>query len=207
MSLDYENQYYSDQVRFIAGCDEAGRGPLAGPVVAAAVILPEGYSNPLINDSKKMTDKKRREAFVQIQKDAIAFGVAVISPQEIDKINIYEASRLGMMQALEQMNHHFDMVVTDCMPLPKIHVPVDAIVKGDAKAQCIAAASILAKVTRDDLMLKLDQQYPEYLFAKHKGYPTKEHIELVKKHGIIPGIYRLTYAPIREIMNRDLRLF
>jgi len=207
MSLDYENQYYSDHIRFIAGCDEAGRGPLAGPVVAAAVILPEGYSNPLINDSKKLTDKKRREVFVQIQKDAIAFGVAVISPQEIDKINIYEASRLGMMQALEQMNHRFDMVVTDCMPLPKISVPVDAIVKGDAKAQCIAAASILAKVTRDDLMLKLDQQYPEYLFGKHKGYPTKEHIELVKKHGIIPGIYRLTYAPIREILNQDLRLF
>ncbi len=207
MSLDYEKQYYSKTIRCIAGCDEAGRGPLAGPVVAAAVIFPEDYTNPLIDDSKKLTDKKRREAFAQIQKDALAIGVSILSPEVIDQVNIYQASRLGMLEALEDMKHPFDMVLTDCMPLPSLKVPVDAIVKGDAKALCIAAASIIAKVTRDDIMLELDAQYPQYLFRKHKGYPTKEHLRLLEIHGIIPGVYRKSYAPVKDLLNKDLRLF
>ncbi len=207
MSLDYEKQFYSETIRRIAGCDEAGRGPLAGPVVAAAVMFPENYSNPLIDDSKKLTDKKRREAFSQIIRDALCYGIAIISPQEIDRINIFEASRKGMLAALGQLNQPYDMVLTDCMPLPSLKIPVDPIIKGDAKALCIAAASILAKVTRDDIMLELDSKYLQYHFAKHKGYPTKEHLQLLEIHGIIPGLYRKSYAPVRAILNKDLRLF
>jgi ribonuclease HII len=206
MSLDYENRYYSDKVVFIAGCDEAGRGPLAGPVVAAAVILPKDYVNERINDSKKLSDKQRRLAYAEIKSNALAIGVAVISPQKIDEVNIYAASRLGMMEALRMMNHPFDFVVTDCMPLPDIHVPVDAIIKGDAKAQCIAAASIIAKVTRDDLMLEIDKEYPQYGFRKHKGYPTKEHLKNIEIYGIIPAIYRLSYKPVQDVLYPKITL-
>lgn len=207
MSLNYEQRYFDKKIRFVVGCDEAGRGPLAGPVVASAVILPYGYQNDLINDSKQMTDKTRRQAFIEIQENAIAIGVGIVSPEEIDKINIYQASRLAMEIALRAIKHPYSVILTDCMPLVGHDVPVDAIVHGDAKAQCIAAASIIAKVTRDDIMIALDKQYPVYGFAKHKGYPTKQHIAALTIHGPIPGLYRYTYGPVRLVVNQDLLLF
>lgn len=205
--LDYEKKYYSKDIVFIAGCDEAGRGPLAGPVVAAAVIMPSDFQNEEVNDSKKLTDKKRRKLFEIIKENAIAYAVAIIDADTIDKINIYEASRLGMETALRNLNHKYDMVLTDYMPLLHEQVNVEAIAKGDAKSFNIACASILAKVTRDDLMIELDKKYPEYGFKKHKGYGTKQHLEALEKYGAIPHIHRQTYAPVSNLKCEQLTLF
>ena len=205
--LDYEKKYYSKDIVFIAGCDEAGRGPLAGPVVAAAVIMPSNFQNEEVNDSKKLTDKKRRKLFEIIKENAIAYAVAIIDADAIDKINIYEASRLGMETALRNLNHKYDMVLTDCMPLLHEQVNVEAIAKGDAKSFNIACASILAKVTRDDLMIELDKKYPEYGFKKHKGYGTKQHLEALEKYGAIPHIHRQTYATVSNLKCKQLTLF
>ena len=180
--LDYERPLHQKGYKLIVGCDEAGRGPLCGPVVCAACIMPENYINDDINDSKKLTDKKRRNLYNVITKDAICYAIVVISPQEIDKINIYEASRKGMQDAIEALNVKPEYILTDAMPLKKFKdIPTEAIIKGDAKAINIAAASILAKVTRDNIMDELDKKYPQYQFAKHKGYPTKLHLELLDK--------------------------
>lgn len=205
--LDYEKKYYSKDIVFIAGCDEAGRGPLAGPVVAAAVIMQSDFQNEEVNDSKKLTDKKRRKLFEIIKENAIAYAVAIIDADTIDKINIYEASRLGMETALRNLNHKYDMVLTDYMPLLHEQVNVEAIAKGDAKSFNIACASILAKVTRDDLMIELDKKYPEYGFKKHKGYGTKQHLEALEKYGAIPHIHRQTYAPVSNLKCKQLTLF
>lgn len=205
--LDCEKKYYSKDIVFIAGCDEAGRGPLAGPVVAAAVIMPSDFQNEEVNDSKKLTDKKRRKLFEIIKENAIAYAVAIIDADTIDKINIYEASRLGMETALRNLNHKYDMVLTDYMPLLHEQVNVEAIAKGDAKSFNIACASILAKVTRDDLMIELDKKYPEYGFKKHKGYGTKQHLEALEKYGAIPHIHRQTYAPVSSLKCKQLTLF
>lgn len=205
--LDYEKKYYSKDIVFIAGCDEAGRGPLAGPVVAAAVIMPSDFQNEEVNDSKKLTDKKRRKLFEIIKENAIAYAVAIIDADTIDKINIYEASRLGMETALRNLNHKYDMVLTDYMPLLHEQVNVEAIAKGDAKSFNIACASILAKVTRDDLMIELDKKYPEYGFKKHKGYGTKQHLEALEKYGAIPHIHRQTYASVSNLKCKQLTLF
>ena len=207
MALTYQNQFYNDQVSFIAGCDEAGRGPLAGPVVAAAVIFPKDYQNELINDSKQLSEKKREELYRVIQENALAIGVSIVDADTIDRINIYEAARLAMKEALAQIKHPIDLVLTDAMPIPNYPVKVIDIVKGDALALPIAAASIIAKVTRDHLMNELDQHYPDYKFAKHKGYGTKEHLEAIKKFGPIEHIHRKTYKPIRKILEGDMNLF
>lgn len=205
--LDYEVALFNKGYKLIAGCDEAGRGPLCGPVVCAACILPMNYQNDMINDSKKLTDKKRRILFEEIKKVAIAYSIICISPQEIDRINIYEASRKGMTLALKELNVKFDYILTDCMPILEIKdVPQENLVKGDARAMCIAAASILAKVTRDDILDELDNQYPQYNFKKHKGYPTKEHLELLKKYGPIEEIYRYSYKPVKEVAFPPLSL-
>lgn len=205
--LDFEQQYYSDKIEFIVGCDEAGRGPLCGPVVAAAVILPMDYKNELINDSKKMTEKNREKVFLQIIHDAIAYGVGFVDPETIDKVNIYESSRIAMMKAIKNMNHKFDLVVSDCMPMKIPGVEVIPLVKGDAKCQCIAAASVLAKVCRDRYMLAMDKKYPQYNLKKHKGYPTKEHVELLEKYGPIRGFYRFTYGPVKKCFVKHINLF
>lgn len=205
--LDYELKYYEQGLTFIAGCDEAGRGPLAGPVVCAAVIMPASFNNDEVNDSKQLTDKKRRELFEIIKREAIAYAVVEISADEIDQINIYEASRLGMEKALRELHHKYEMVLTDCMPLRHEVVPVEAIVKGDAKSFNIACASILAKVTRDDLLIELDKKYPEYGFAHHKGYGTKEHLEALDKYGAIPHVHRQTYGPVKKLTQKQLTLF
>ena len=206
MSLDYEQQYYSDEIRYIVGCDEAGRGCLLGPVVAGAVILPKDFHCDLINDSKQLTEKQREEAYLIIKEHALAWAVAEVSPQEIDQINILNASRKAMILAMEKLNHEYDMILTDAVKM-KTDKPFEAIIHGDAKAMCIAAASIMAKVTRDHICYELDKKYPEYKIAKHKGYGTKLHMEILKKLGPIKEIYRYSYAPIKQLFIEKINLF
>ena len=183
--------YYADLVE--AGCDEAGRGCLAGSVYAAAVILPRGYDNPLLNDSKKLTEKKRKELRDQIVRDAVAWAVGVVTPEEIDKINILKASFLAMHRALDQLTVRPEAVIVDGNRFtPYRDIPYTTIVKGDGKYQAIAAASILAKTFRDEYMDKLAEEYPYYDWQKHKGYPTKAHREGIRQHGTSP-YHRMSY--------------
>ena len=204
--LDYEQQYYSKDIEFIAGCDEAGRGCLLGPVVAGAVILPRGFKCDLINDSKQLTEKQREEAYQIIKEHALAWAVAEVSAEEIDQINILNASRKAMVMALEKLNHRYDMILTDAVKM-KTDLPFEAIIHGDAKAMCIAAASIMAKVTRDHICYELDKKYPEYQIAKHKGYGTKLHMEKLHEYGPIKGLYRYSYAPIKNLFIEKITLF
>ncbi len=205
--LDYELELYK-KYDYIAGSDEAGRGPLCGPVVCAACIMGKNFVNEEINDSKKLTDKKRRELFELIKKEAISYAIVVISPQEIDKINIYEASRKGMQEALKSLNVVPQYILTDAMPLKELtSIPSEALIKGDARSINIAASSILAKVTRDNIMIELDKKYPQYQLAKHKGYPTKLHLELLEKYGPIKEIYRYSYKPVQKFLYRQVELF
>ena len=198
--LEYEKDLYKKGYKLIAGCDEAGRGPLCGPVVAAAVILPKNYSLEGLNDSKKLSEKKREQLYPIIMNDAIAVGISVIDNKKIDEINILEASRLAMMEAIKNLEIEPDFILTDAMALQnKKHL---AIIKGDAKSLSIAAASVVAKVTRDHIMYEIDSKYPEYEIKKHKGYPTKRHLELLEKYGVKEGIYRLTYKPVKNILER-----
>ena len=205
--LDLDEAYYSDDVKVIVGCDEAGRGCLLGPVVAGAVILPRGFSHPLINDSKQLSEKQREEAYKVIVENAIAYGIGMCSPQEIDRMNILNASREAMMRAIKNMNHDFELVVSDAMKLPDVGKPYVALIKGDAKCSCIAAASILAKVTRDHICYELDKTYPEYQIGKHKGYVTALHVELLQKYGPIKEIYRFSYKPVKQSLNVQQKLF
>ena len=200
---EYENELYNEGYKCIGGCDEAGRGPLVGDVVAACVVLPKDYDNPLINDSKKLTEKKREELYDIIMRDSIAVGVGKVSAKEIDEINIYEASRKAMIIAYNEASKKIkiDYLLTDAMPIDTLDIPVKNIIKGDAKSITIAAASIIAKVTRDRDLLKLDEKYPEYGFKNHKGYPTKKHLEAINKYGIIEG-YRKTYRPVKEYLEK-----
>ena len=205
--LDYELKLHEQGYHLIVGCDEAGRGPLCGPVVCAACILPENYCNEEINDSKKLSEKKRKKLFEIIKKEALYYAIIEISPQEIDKINIYEASRKGMTDAIKKLGVKPDYILTDAMPLKEFSdIPQEALIKGDAKAINIAAASILAKVTRDEIMDELDEKYPQYQFKKHKGYPTKLHLQLIKEYGVIKDIYRFSYNPIKKLSYEQITL-
>lgn len=206
MGLDYEQQYYSDEIKYIAGCDEAGRGCLLGPVVAGAVILPKDFKCDLINDSKQLTEKQREEAYQIIKENAISWAVAEVSPEEIDEINILNASRKAMILALEKLTHKYDMILTDAVKM-KTDLPFEAIIHGDAKAMCIAAASIMAKVTRDHICYELDKKYPEYGIAKHKGYGTKLHLEKLKEFGPVKGLHRFSYAPVKNLFIEKISLF
>ena len=179
-------------LRLICGLDEAGRGPLAGPVCAAAVILPEHLQIPGLNDSKKLTDKKRRELFPVIQEQAVAYGIGLASEQEIDEINILQATFLAMRRALEQLTVRPEIALIDGNRETDFGLPVKTVVKGDSLSANIAAASILAKVTRDNLMMELAQKYPEYGFEIHKGYGTKAHYEALRTYGPCP-IHRKTF--------------
>ena len=203
--LDFEKKYYSKDINFIAGCDEAGRGPIAGPVVCAAVIFPKDFTSNEINDSKQLSKKKREELFNFILEHALAYNIQIIDAKTIDEINILEASRLGMTRAVKNLNHQVDLIITDYMKLYDFDVPVIDLVKGDAKAMCVAAASILAKVTRDNIMDELDKQYPNYHFAKTKGYPTKESIDAVMEFGPIEGVHRFSYKPVQKAL--EIKLF
>ena len=185
----------------IAGADEAGRGPLVGSVVAAAVILdPE---NPIegLNDSKKLSEKKREKLFVEIKEKALAWAIAECSAQEIDEINILQASLLAMRRAVEKLEIKPDHVLVDGNKVPQdLSMSCDAVVGGDAIHPEISAASILAKVTRDHEMVELDQKYPQYGFAKHKGYPTKAHFEAIAQHGVIAE-HRRSFGPVRKVLE------
>ena len=192
--VDYsiENEYREKGFNIICGVDEAGRGPLAGPVYAAAVILPEHLQIPGLTDSKKLTVKKRRELFPIIQEQAIAYGIGLASESEIDEINILQATFLAMGRALEQLSVRPALALIDGNRETDFGLPVKTVVKGDSLSANIAAASILAKVTRDNLMLELAQQYPEYGFDIHKGYGTKAHYEALRTYGPCP-IHRRSF--------------
>ena len=191
-NFEYEEKLYSEGYKSICGCDEAGRGPLCGPVVAAAVILPLGIEIEGLNDSKKLTEKKREKLFDVIKEKAIAYAIAEASPAEIDDINILNASMLAMRRAVEALPIKADFALIDGNCSRGFDIPTETVVKGDAKSYSIAAASILAKVTRDRQCIELDRDYPEYGIAKHKGYPTKDHMNAVREHGPSP-IHRKTF--------------
>lgn len=189
---EIENSLYAEGYKMICGVDEAGRGPLAGPVCAAAVILPKGLELPGLNDSKKLTDKKRRELFPIIKEQAIAYGIGLATHEEIDEINILQATYLAMERAIAQLEGKADYALIDGNRAKDFGLPVRTVVKGDSLSASIAAASILAKVTRDDLMLEMAKKYPEYGFQVHKGYGTKAHYEALRAHGHSP-IHRMTF--------------
>ena len=178
---EYEEMY--DTFSYICGIDEAGRGPLAGPVVAGAVILPKGKRILYVNDSKKLSEKKRDELFDVIKEEALSYGIGIVSPERIDEINILQATYEAMHEAVNKLSVKPDILLNDAVTIPGIDVKQIPIIKGDAKSLSIASASILAKVTRDRLMTEYDSLYPEYGFARHKGYGTKVHIEAIKEYG------------------------
>ena len=187
-----EKTYFSQGVQLICGVDEAGRGPLAGPVCAAAVILPPNAIIPGLNDSKKLSDKKRRELFPVIKETALAYSIAFSDEREIDSINILQATFLAMQRAIDQLSIRPDLALIDGNREKDFGLPVQTVVHGDSLSASIAAASVLAKVSRDDLMLELSEQYPQYGFEIHKGYGTKAHYEALAKYGPC-NIHRLTF--------------
>ncbi|MBY6036112.1 ribonuclease HII [Fictibacillus nanhaiensis] len=195
----FENECISNGKILIAGVDEVGRGPLAGPVVAAAVILPIGYTVTGINDSKKLSEKKREALYDKIKEDAISYSVTLVQPAEIDKINIYQASKLAMTEAITKLAVEPDQLLIDAMEVP---LPIDQrkIIKGDEKSISIAAASIVAKVTRDRYMRKLDERYPHYGFSTNMGYGTKEHLEALRTWGAT-DIHRKSFNPVGEFIQ------
>ncbi|MBQ2875719.1 MAG: ribonuclease HII [Clostridia bacterium] len=190
--FEYEEKHYSEGYTAVCGCDEAGRGPLCGPVVAAAVILPRGEIIEGLNDSKKLTEKKREKLFDIIKERAVAYAIAEASPEEIDEINILNASMLAMRRAVEALPCPADFALIDGNCSRGFTIPTETVVKGDSLSYSIAAASVLAKVTRDRQCAELHKLYPEYNIAKHKGYPTAEHMEAVRVHGVAP-IYRKSF--------------
>lgn len=197
--LEYENELYEEGISLIAGVDEVGRGPLVGPVVVAAVILPKGYYNEYIKDSKKLSEKKRCELFDIIMRDAISVSIGIKDNKVIDKENIYQATKLAMYDAINNLKVKPEYVLIDAMKLEDLSIPSKSIIKGDAKSESIAAASIIAKVTRDNMMYELDKKFPEYGFKNHKGYPTKAHLDAIKKYGILDN-YRFTFGPVRDLI-------
>lgn len=195
----FENELYEKGISYIAGVDEAGRGPLAGPVVAAAVILKKGATFQYVDDSKKLSEKQRLLALEEIKANAVAIGIGISSVEEIDMINIYRASREAMLSAIHQLKIKPEFLLVDAMPM-EIDIPMRSIIKGDALSVSIAAASIVAKTTRDAYMVEMDKVFPEYNFKQHKGYGTKEHLEAIYKYGVTP-IHRRTYEPIKSILR------
>ena len=198
----YEKELYQKNIKIIGGVDEVGRGPLVGPVVAACCVLPEGFILEGLTDSKKLSEKKRDEYVIYIKEHALAYAYGVISPEIIDEVNIYEASKLAMIQAINKVREQINLehVLIDAMPLI-LDIGTTSIIKGDSKSISIAAASVLAKVYRDEMLYELDKLYPLYGYAKHKGYPTKQHLEAIEKYGLIEG-YRKTYKPVKKILER-----
>lgn len=198
---EYENELYNKGIKYIGGVDEVGRGPLIGPVVTACVVLPKDFKLEGLTDSKQLSEKKRDKFYEYIKENAIACEVGIVGPETIDEVNIYEATKLAMLQAINKVKEKVKLehVLIDAMPLD-LDIPSTSIIKGDAKSITIAAASVIAKVTRDRMMYELDEKYPQYGFKNHKGYPTKKHIEAINKYGLIEG-YRKTYGPVKEIVE------
>ncbi len=209
---DFDNRVRKEnKITYIAGFDEAGRGPLAGPVSAAIVILKPEFNNEIINDSKKLTDKKRREVFNLIKDNSLFYHVELVDVKTIDEINILEADLKGMQIGLNlaiENNVKPEFLISDYLNI-KSDIKLLSIAKGDATSFSVACASILAKVTRDDYMNELSLKYPAYEFDKNKGYGTKKHIEAIKKYGYIKGVHRLSFEPIKSLVNKEeeIKLF
>ncbi len=196
----YERELNDKGITLIAGVDEVGRGPLIGPVVAAAVILPKDYKLDGLTDSKKLSEKKREQFYEIIKKDAISIGVGVISEKRIDEINIYEATKEAMYEAINNLNIKPEHVLIDAMKLD-LNIPSTSIIKGDLLSISISAASVIAKVTRDHMLYDLDKEYPMYDLKNNKGYGTKKHIEAIKKYGITK-YHRLSYKPVSDYKDK-----
>lgn len=197
--LEYENNLYNEGVTLIAGVDEVGRGPLIGPVVACACILPVNFYHKDIKDSKKLSEKKREEMYKIIKENAISIGLGIVSEKVIDEVNIYEATKIAMKEAIKNLNITPEHVLIDAMKL-ELNIPSTSIIKGDAKSESIAAASIIAKVTRDHMLDEMDKEYPMYDLKNNKGYGTKKHLEALKTYG--PCKYhRVSYSPVRNALN------
>ncbi len=202
----YENELYQEGASFICGVDEVGRGPLYGPVVVAAVILPKDFILEGLDDSKKLSEKKRIAFNMQILEQAVAYSIIEVTVEEIDKLNIYQATKMGMFKAIEALNHQVDHALIDAMPLPELMIPSTSIIKGDSKSISIAAASVIAKVYRDELMYQVAKEYPEYGFESHKGYPTKKHLEALQQYGVLKD-HRRSFAPVANALQEQLKLF
>lgn len=195
-----EKKLWAQGLNYVAGVDEAGRGPLAGPVVAAAVILPKDFSLVGINDSKTLSKNRRDQFYEQIKDEAITYHISFVHERDIDRLNILKATELAMLDALEQLQLKPDIALIDAVGLQHPHIKTDTIIKGDSKSASIAAASILAKVSRDRYMEQIDKKYPQYGFKNHKGYGTKEHLNRLKKHGISP-IHRRSFTPVKRYIT------
>ena len=198
----YERELYQKGLNYIGGVDEVGRGPLIGSVVASCVVLPKDFVLEGLTDSKKLSEKKRNEYYKIIKEKAIAIGIGIIDEKKIDEVNIYEATKLAMKEAIKNTNIKLDHVLIDAMPLD-IDIPTTSIIKGDSKSISIAASSVIAKVTRDAMMYELDKKYPMYDLKNNKGYGTKKHIEAIKKYGIT-SYHRLSFGPVKE--NKDKKI-
>ncbi|MDC0087913.1 ribonuclease HII [Akkermansiaceae bacterium] len=198
--LEFENTKRAEGYQLIAGIDEAGRGPLAGPVSAGAVILPDGFSHELLNDSKKLSEKNRELLYEELTNDSsIQWSLSYAETSEIEEINILKATHAAMARAAQGLTNTPDFCLIDGLPVPNFPLPSEGIVKGDGKTLSIAAASIIAKVSRDRLMVKYAEEYPEYGFERHKGYGTKLHMEALRKHGPCP-IHRMSFAPVAQLL-------
>src|SRR5574344_47214 len=202
-----EKEFYSPSVKLIVGLDEAGRGPLAGPLYAAAVVFDPSFQDERINHSKKLSPKKREELFDVIVKNALAYAIVSASVEDIDRYNILEADKRIMEEALREIKVPFDFIITDDVPLRHVDKPLVAMIKGDAQCLNVAAASILAKVSRDRYMDELDKKYPEYGFKKHKGYGTALHLAALEKYGPIDGVHRKTFRPVSDYYSKQEKLF
>ena len=204
-NLEYERALYKKGIEYIAGVDEVGRGPLVGPVVTACVVLPKDYKLEGLTDSKKLSEKKRECFYDIIMRDAFGVGIGIKDEKVIDEVNIYEATKLAMYEAIKNTNCKIEHILIDAMKLENLDIPSTSIIKGDLLSQTIAAASVIAKVTRDRMMDELDKKYPEYEFKKNKGYPTKVHREAIEKYGIIKE-HRKTFKPVNENLNRHYEI-
>ncbi len=197
---EYEDELIKKGIKYIAGVDEVGRGPLVGPVVTACVILPENYQLDGLTDSKKLSLKKREMYYDIIMRDALSVSIGIKDEKIIDEVNIYEATKLAMYEAINNSKIKPEHVLIDAMKLEELSIPSTSIIKGDLKSITISAASVIAKVTRDRMLVELDKKYPEYGFAKNAGYGTKQHVEAIEKFGIIPE-HRKTFKPVSDHLN------
>lgn len=200
----YERELRKKGITLIAGVDEVGRGPLVGPVVAACCILPEKFNLKGLTDSKKLSEKKRDFFYEEIKKQAISYGIGIIDERKIDEVNIYEATKLAMIDAVKNMDVKPEHILIDAMPL-ELNIPTTSIIKGDLKSITISAASVLAKVTRDRMLIELDKKYPMYDFKNNKGYPTKKHLAALLKYGIISE-HRKSYGPVKNYIENKVEM-
>ena len=199
----YEKELRNNGIKYIAGVDEVGRGPLVGPVVAACVVLPEEFNLDGLTDSKKLSEKKRDFYFEEVKRQALGYGIGIIDEKKIDEVNIYEATKLAMKEAIEECKKmcKIEHVLIDAMPL-ELDVPTTSIIKGDLKSITISAASVIAKVTRDRMLDELHEKFPMYDFKKNKGYPTKKHLEAILEYGIIDE-HRRSYGPVKNYLEKN----